>query len=73
MKFLDGTIVPKVTEAEYLGGILHHKADPKAEIAKRISVAGSCRYQLGNFWRRAAIDKKRKIRMLPNLGTKLAT
>ena len=69
MKFLDGTIVPKVTEAEYLGGILHHKADPKAEIAKRISVAGSCRYQLGNFWRRAAIDKKRKIRMYEAIVT----
>ena len=28
------------SDAEYLGGILHHKVDSKAELAKRISVAG---------------------------------
>ena len=63
IKFLDGTPVPKVTEAEYLGGILHHKADFKAELVKRIGVAGICRFQFGNFWRRAAISKKKKMRM----------
>ena len=63
IKFLDGTTVKKVTEAEYLGGILHHKADSKAELAKRIGVAGACRYQLGNFWKKAAINRKSRIRM----------
>ena len=55
--------MPKVPEAEYLGGILHHKVDSKAELAKRSSVAGGCIFQHGNFWRRAAISKKKKIRM----------
>ena len=58
IKFLDGTILPEESQAEYLGGILDSKANPKAEIAKRISVAGQCRFQMGNFWRKAKLDTK---------------
>ena len=55
--------MPKVTKTEYLGDILHRKADSKADIAKRNSLAGAFRLQLDNFWRRAAISKKKRIRM----------
>ena len=63
MHFLNGTQVPEVTEAEYLGGILHNKACPKGEVKKRIKLAAACRMQLGNFWRKSAMNKKRKLQM----------
>ena len=63
MKFLDNKVLPEVSQAEYLGGILDSKADPKAEIAKRISVAGQCRFQMGNFWKRAKLDTRRKLQV----------
>jgi hypothetical protein len=61
--FLDGTTVPEGTEAEYLGGILTDDTDCKKEVSKRMATAGQCRYQLGNFWRRGAMIRKRKIYM----------
>ena len=66
IKFLDGTTVPEATETEYLGGIITSDMSCKKEVAKRIAAAaGQCRYQLGNFWKRGAIEKKRKIHMKP--------
>ena len=39
IRFQDGTIVPKTDTAEYLGSLLHEKANPRPEIIKRIDAA----------------------------------
>ena len=36
IKFKDETTVPRTELAEYFGALLHHKADPRKEILKRI-------------------------------------
>ena len=59
---LDGTEAPEATEAEYLGGLLDNRPDPKAELAKRTNVAGQCRLQMGSFWRRV-LDRRRKVQV----------
>ena len=63
IKFLDGTTVPEVSEAEYLGGILTEGVDTRKEVNKRTSTAGQCRYLLGNFWRKAGLSRKKKLQM----------
>ena len=35
----------------------------KGEMKKRIKLAAACRMQLGNFWRKSAMNKKRKLQM----------
>lgn len=59
IKLLDGTIVPEVSEAEYLGGILTEGVDTRREANKRTSTAGQCRYLLGNFWRSRTKQEKK--------------
>ena len=59
--FKDGTAVPRTTMAEYLGGILQEKADPRMEILKRISKAAYGRNRLNTFWRKTKLSKRKKI------------
>ena len=58
--FKDGTPVPRTTTAEYLGGILHEKADPRTEILRRISKAAYGRNRLNVFWKKSALNKKKR-------------
>ena len=59
MKFLDPTEVPEVDSAEYLGGTLDCKANPREEVGKRISTASQCRHQMGRFWRKTKLNRKK--------------
>ena len=49
IKFIDSKHVMVVTEARYLGVLLHHKADPKVEIADRIKQAMATWKRLNKF------------------------
>ena len=54
----------KTDTAEYLGSLLHEKANPRPEIIKRINPAARGRRKLDICWRRSNIlNKKDKIKM----------
>ena len=62
--FKDGTTVPQVNTAEYLGSLLHDEANPRPEIIKRINLAAYGRKKLSDFWSKNKILNKRdRIKM----------
>ena len=67
IKFLDGTYVPRKTQATYLGATLTDAIDNHKEIVKRIGEANAGTKQLNLFWSKAQTTKKWKLRVLDSV------
>eukprot|EP00969_Alexandrium_andersonii_P119673 5291575-Alexandrium_andersonii.AAC.1 len=76
--FTDGSAVPCVTSAKYLGVIIDSKGDYTKEVSSRISSAAHAFKQLKPLWKSSAVPMERKLkiyracvlpRMLYALGT----
>lgn len=60
VKFRDGTKVPRLNKAIYLGSLLTDTANNTAELANRIAMTNKTAHQLKIFWNKAKTDIKWK-------------
>lgn len=61
LRFSDGTLVPLVNEAKYLGCMLNDKGDPKREVNKRISGTYLVWKRLELFWKHSNCSVRQKL------------
>ena len=59
--FRNGQKVPQEETVEYLGTLLHFRANPRPEILKRIAGSAFVRRKLDTFWKKAAMGKRNKL------------
>ena len=72
VNFMDGTAVPETTKAEYLGGILNARADPRVEVDKRIATASYVRAVMMEFWKHGNVSRRNRLLIYDALiGAKL--
>ena len=53
--------MPKQNSAEYLGSVIHAKADPNIEIHRRIAAARFVFEKLELFWKDGLLPKRERI------------
>ena len=64
IKFMDGSAVPRKTQAKYLGATLTDAIDNHQEVVRRIGEATAVAKQLGLFWSKARTTIRWKLRVM---------
>ena len=67
IKFMDGTAVPRKTQAKYLGAVLTDAIDNHQEVIRRMGEATAVAKQLNLFWSKARTTVKWKLRVMESI------
>ena len=67
IKFMDGSAVPRKTQAQYLGATLTDAIDNHREVMRRIGEATAVAKQLGLFWSKARTTIRWKLRVMESV------
>ena len=67
VKFMDGSAVPRKSQAKYLGATLTDAIDNHQEVMRRTGEATAVAKQLGLFWSKARTTIKWKLRVMESI------